>query len=774
MTPAVQVARLQSIGLALQPDIAVLLVTLDWFLSDTIKDDSLTPGYKRNADGRYELSYAFRNGRGYKFRTSQGGAFVYWLLDHSMVARVINARRNAGWLAEWPKPAEQPPELTSGPQDECQSAAHGARARTLGRWSARRSGRHSRRCDPRSVRDQPQQQAAGRARHAQHRARLRTICGYARKALTDAIQSDSPPAGLGFADFDGLLLEKNGSASVEKLHGFGKNLGTGHLNIEGNRSMARSSPRSSPRGPNGGVEVINAAGGLGYFFACRTAINMVLGVGRRKPRPPGGSMGSVTKIMLADLAHTHSVSDRSLPIPLSIGYIKAYAVDALGDSVDIRLFKHPERFLAAIDARAPGHRRFCELWLEPRISICAIGRHVRRLLPDALIVAGGPNIDTADDRRLAFLKQHDYIDYLIVDGGEEPFTELVLWHREGSRDIAELPSNIVWRDGDRVHQTPERPLKKIIEHLPSPYLMGYLDEFLAAGMIPLFETNRGCPFRCTFCAWGSASKDLVRRIDLDQSLAEIAYVGERSDAANWIICDANFGILPRDIEIAKAIRKVKDERGYPNKCHVWLAKNVTDRNLVIGEILSEMVQPVMAIQSLDNEVLKHIKRDNISTDTYAQYQKKFHRIGSRTYSDLIVPLPAETIETHLRGLRTLLELGVDIVQNHNMRLLAGAETNSQETREQFKFRTRYRLIHGDAGIYRTPGGVADQGVRIRGKPAFNRHDVGRGFVLSAQAAFPCRFLLEHRSLQAAAQPGPALRRQPDRRLHAIARRYRER
>ena len=57
-------------------------------------------------------------------------------------------------------------------------------------------------------------------------------------------------------------------------------------------------------------------------------------------------------------------------------------------------------------------------------------------------------------------------------------------------------------------------------------------------------------------------------------------------------------------------------------------------------------------------------------------------------------------------LRTLLELGVDIVQNHNMRLLAGAETNSQETRDRFKFRTRYRLIHGDAGIYKTPSGVA--------------------------------------------------------------------
>src|SRR5262249_41067134 len=71
----------------------------------------------------------------------------------------------------------------------------------------------------------------------------------------------------------------------------------------------------------------------------------------------------------------------------------------------------------------------------------------------------------------------------------------------------------------------------------------------------------------------------------------------------------------------------------------------------------------------------------------------------------IVPLPGETLETHLAALRTLMNLGVDIIHSHNMRLLAGAETNSTETREKFRFRTRYRLIHGDVGVYRAPDGT---------------------------------------------------------------------
>lgn len=410
------------------------------------------------------------------------------------------------------------------------------------------------------------------------------------------------------------------------------------------------------------------------------------------------------KILLADLAHTASVDDTSLTVPLNIGFIKAYLEQQHGAAVDVRLFKHPERFLAAAVDERPAILGFSNYGWNDKLNK-AVGGYLREKLPDTLIVAGGPNIDPDPVRRGAFLQRHAYIDLLIVDGGEEPMAELVDWWGGESRDYDRLPANLVWRDGDQVHATGERPLSKAIRDIPSPYLGGGLDEFLGRGMIPMFETNRGCPFRCTFCAWGMASKDLVRRFDLDMALEEIDYVAAHSRARNWIFCDANFGILKRDVDIAKAIRAARDRTGYPHKCHIWLAKNVTDRNLEIGAILGDMTVPVMAVQSLDDAVLANIKRDNISTATYVEYQKKFHALGSRTYSDLIVPLPAETLDSHLAALRSLTGFGVDIIQNHNMRLLAGAETNSTETRRRFGFRTRFRLIHGDAGAYPAPDGT---------------------------------------------------------------------
>ena len=114
----------------------------------------------------------------------------------------------------------------------------------------------------------------------------------------------------------------------------------------------------------------------------------------------------------------------------------------------------------------------------------------------------------------------------------------------------------------------------------------------------------------------------------------------------------------------------------------------------------------MSVQSLNEQVLQNIKRSNISLDTYVDYHNKFRNIGSDTFSELIIPMGGETKESHEDALRKLFDIGVDIIYNHNIRLLAGAETNSTQTREEFGFKTRYRLIHGDAGIYNCPDGTA--------------------------------------------------------------------
>jgi hypothetical protein len=107
---------------------------------------------------------------------------------------------------------------------------------------------------------------------------------------------------------------------------------------------------------------------------------------------------------------------------------------------------------------------------------------------------------------------------------------------------------------------------------------------------------------------------------------------------------------------------------------------------------------------MTEEVLKNIKRDNISFDAYYQYKRKYNSMGVTTDCDTIIPLPGETFQTHLAGIKKLFDLGVDEMKNNNMRMLPGSELYSSEMRKKYNFKTKFRLIHGDSGYYKTPDG----------------------------------------------------------------------
>lgn len=426
-------------------------------------------------------------------------------------------------------------------------------------------------------------------------------------------------------------------------------------------------------------------------------------------RRAGGTSGppGVVPVFLADLAHTRTVRPASLTVPLNIGGIKAHALRRHGGRVRIELFRDPESLMERAGRIKPGMIGFASYSWNERLNL-EVGRHLRRHLPRSLFVSGGPNLDGDPEDRLAYLERNDHLDLVVTGAGEEPFGDLVGWwlgHGADRYCREGLPGNVLWRSGARLGATPERPVARDAGSLVSPYLSGALDEFLAAGMVPMFETNRGCPFRCTFCAWGAASRSAVTRRDLAAVLAEFEYVAARSRAENWIVCDANFGLLPRDVEIARALRAIKDRTGFPRKVHLWLSKRATGRNVEIASILREMAFPAMSVQSLDAGVLRRVRRVNLPLATYAKYLGLYAGLGLDTMSETIVPLPGETLASHRAGLRRLFELDVPIVINHNLRLLRGTELAGRRSRRRHGLRTRFRLIHGDAGVYRGVDGT---------------------------------------------------------------------
>ena len=288
--------------------------------------------------------------------------------------------------------------------------------------------------------------------------------------------------------------------------------------------------------------------------------------------------------------------------------------------------------------------------------------------------------------------------------GERPLGNLIEYLlanglRRASICDQTLPGVAYLRDRDLVYEKLDFG-KGTIEHVPSPYLAGVLDPFIqSADWVPLLETNRGCPFHCTYCVWGIAAMDKVRVFPLERVLEEIEFIASRSPAQRWIFADANFGMLARDVEIAKAVRSVADRYGRLYSSYFWWAKNSSKHTVEIARTLGSLADPLAAVQSLDPVVLKNIKRDNIKLSTMTDLLHQFRETGLKTTTDVLLGLPGESKERHLSTLRQTFDLNFDHIDVGNIRLLPGSEMESDATRSEYELHTRYRLISGSYGRY---------------------------------------------------------------------------
>ena len=63
--------------------------------------------------------------------------------------------------------------------------------------------------------------------------------------------------------------------------------------------------------------------------------------------------------------------------------------------------------------------------------------------------------------------------------------------------------------------------------LPSPYLEGTFEDLFKKydyQWTPTWETNRGCPYQCTYCDWGSAIAAKLRNFEKERLYRELMLV----------------------------------------------------------------------------------------------------------------------------------------------------------------------------------------------------------------------------------------------------------
>lgn len=413
------------------------------------------------------------------------------------------------------------------------------------------------------------------------------------------------------------------------------------------------------------------------------------------------------KILLADLAYMHP-SEYIHPIPLNIGYMAAYVKQEV-PAVQTVLLKSPESLYREID-RGADYDVVALSNYDWNVNLDRqFLRLIKRRVPRVVTVMGGPNVNDESEKWMrGFFASMPDLDFYIVNEGEYKFARLVRRLMEcGGIDAGvweHLPPSIMGFDrktSQVIRGTAPDVEKCDCAGLPSPYLTGLLDPFLAdPHLVPIIETNRGCPYSCAFCCWGKAINSKIRQFSLETVVREIEYISARTKnpIRSLYIADANFGIFHRDVEIAGILKDHSVRNEFPKNIYMYFAKNTDEKVLKVAEILKGIADISMSKQSLNKEVLAIIRRSNISDDRYDTAYAKLQQLGASSYCELIYGLPGETLESFLDGFEKVARRGLRPVL-YPLILIRGSEIDSEAFREKYRIRTAFRIIPRYTGSY---------------------------------------------------------------------------
>ena len=335
-----------------------------------------------------------------------------------------------------------------------------------------------------------------------------------------------------------------------------------------------------------------------------------------------------------------------------------------------------------------------------------LAKKVKATNPNCLIIFGGPQVPNRTEN---FFEENPFVD-IIVHGEGEIVLENILTAYIKDKDFSKI-NGIEMKD----YRTPPNPRIKDVNILPSPYLtnliLDLVEQKTDIKYIAAWETNRGCPYPCTFCDWGSLTNSKVTNWSEEQLLKEIDWFAQNN--ITYIdCCDANFGIFQeRDYRIASKLKEVALKTGYPEKFRAAWAKFASEKIIPIAKQLQEgkVLKAVsLALQSLDEETLEIVKRANIKFDNFSELTETFRKNKIPTYTELIMGLPGETLESWKKGLEILASGSqVGSIYIYNCGVFVNAPMNEPT----------YMKFHNIKTI-RSPIFLAHSSIHDRGIPEF--------------------------------------------------------
>lgn len=264
------------------------------------------------------------------------------------------------------------------------------------------------------------------------------------------------------------------------------------------------------------------------------------------------------------------------------------------------------------------------------------------------IVIGGPEISALGGKALELMPGADIA---VIGEGEETVAELAS-ALDGRQPLGAI-RGLAWRDNGRITVNAPRAFRADVDAITFPdYDIFGVDKM---DVYPIV-TERGCPYRCSFCFSHLGKKWRARTPE--NIIAELTVARDRYGARLFHVCDPSFNVdIPRVEKFCKML--IAEKLDMPWVIQGFRADRMTEGLMrALSEANCRRIW--VGIETMEEDVFSRIdKGESLEQIRKGIALMKKYRIEIFGY--MLMGLPGDTFEKTLRSFEKARELDLDLL-----------------------------------------------------------------------------------------------------------------
>lgn len=318
----------------------------------------------------------------------------------------------------------------------------------------------------------------------------------------------------------------------------------------------------------------------------------------------------------------------------------------------------------------------------------ALARELKKILPNVLIGAGGPEVSFKTED---FFHENPFFDFLVKGEGEKITLELckILYEKSDINLGFENLKSFVKKTPLIDLQTFNLDLIQDLSVLPFPY-----PEFIkenegknplgpeahAINRILYYESSRGCPFSCSYCL--SSIDKTVRFMPLERVFADLqVFLDANVKLVKFV--DRTFNL--NENRYIKIWEYIKNHYNGKTRFHFEIAAEcLSDAALdFIKHMPENSIQFEIGVQSINPKTLEEVGR-KADLENLSRIIKKIPDF-IHVHLDLIAGLPFESLREFKESFDYTFKLKPNMLQLGFLKVLKGTKMEAFAKNHDFKF-----------------------------------------------------------------------------------------